>query len=608
MFKLYNQRFPLIVLFFLIALIYNHKAVAQSAEIKLANEYYENNELEKARSVYEKISKNESQLPAIYKNYLSTLKKLKDNEAAEKFIKRVMRYYPDINYQIDHYLIISEMQNGKSEKEFVAIINQIKGIPPQVEKAAEYLITNGRLDKAKEIYLTSRNFLKDRYLYTFNLAKLYHLLHEDNLMIDELLNFLKDNPYSIESVKNALQGLISDDKRFDELETALYSRIQKDPDEISYNELLLWLNIQKKKFGKAFMQAKAIDKRSKSYGGKMIEVGKIALENKDYDNAIKYFDYATTEYPNSPHYFMAKNLLISTKQEKVKNTYPVDRAAINSLISEYKDLIDKAGKNTTTVEAMRNMAMLYAFYVDKDSALTMLEEALKYTRPTDKSAAQIKMDMGDIYLLKNEPWESTLLYSQVEKMQKDEPMGYEAKLKNAKLAYYRGDFQLAQEHLNVLKLATSREIANDAMDLSIFIQDYLVFDSTGTALKEYSQVDLLLFQNKEDSALALLKKLEKEYHDNSIMDDIYFSEAKIYSKIGQYDKAIDAYESIRKNYAHDILGDDALYNEALLYEENIKDKEKAMKLYYTLMTEYTGSIYVADARKRYRVLRGDKVN
>jgi len=193
-------------------------------------------------------------------------------------------------------------------------------------------------------------------------------------------------------------------------------------------------------------------------------------------------------------------------------------------------------------------------------------------------------------------------------MQKDEPLGYEAKLRNAKLAYYRGEFQLAQEHLDVLKLATSREIANDAMDLSIFIQDNLAFDTSGEALREYSKVDLLLFQNKEDEALDLLKNLEKKYPEHSLTDDIYYSEAKIYKKTGQYEKAVEALEKIRKNYSEDVLGDDALYSEALIYQENIKDKEKAMQLYYILLTEYPGSIFSADTRKRYRLLRGDKVN
>ena len=49
-------------------------------------------------------------------------------------------------------------------------------------------------------------------------------------------------------------------------------------------------------------------------------------------------------------------------------------------------------------------------------------------------------------------------YSQVEKAQKDAPLGYEAKLRNARLSYFNGDFKLAEAHLDIFwKEATSRE-------------------------------------------------------------------------------------------------------------------------------------------------------
>jgi len=78
-------------------------------------------------------------------------------------------------------------------------------------------------------------------------------------------------------------------------------------------------------------------------------------------------------------------------------------------------------------------------------------------------------------MLKEEPWEATLLYSQVEKNQRDAPLGYEAKLRNAKLSYYKGEFRLAQEHLDILKQATTRENCNDAMDLSMRIKENTAF-------------------------------------------------------------------------------------------------------------------------------------
>jgi outer membrane protein assembly factor BamD (BamD/ComL family) len=216
--------------------------------------------------------------------------------------------------------------------------------------------------------------------------------------------------------------------------------------------------------------------------------------------------------------------------------------------------------------------------------------------------------MGDIYLLKNEPWEATLLYSQVEKSNKEQPIGYEAKLKNAKLSYYKGDFELAQSHLDILKLATSREIANDAMDLSLLIQDNLAMDTLGEAMKEYASAELLLFQNKDQEAMEKLEEIIKNYSKHSLIDEVLWQQSQIYIRSNQNEKAIQKLETIVSKYGFDILGDDAHFMMAKLIEEKIGDKDKAMELYQNHLTKYPGSIYSVEARKRFRQLRGDRVN
>src|SRR5690606_8145510 len=106
-----------------------------------------------------------------------------------------------------------------------------------------------------------------------------------------------------------------------------------------------------------------------------------------------------------------------------------------------------------------------------------LQLAIEISKNDKGFIDRCKLDMGDIYLLKGEPWEATLLYSQVEKSQKEELLGYEAKLRNARLHYYKGDFELSKDVLDILKQATSREIANDAGALSLLIMDNTGLDS-----------------------------------------------------------------------------------------------------------------------------------
>jgi tetratricopeptide (TPR) repeat protein len=196
----------------------------------------------------------------------------------------------------------------------------------------------------------------------------------------------------------------------------------------------------------------------------------------------------------------------------------------------------------------------------------------------------------------------------VEKSRKDSPTGYEAKLRSAKLSYYKGDFALAQQHLDVLKLATTREIANDAMQLSLLIKDNIGLDTTDMLLKEYADIELLLFQNKKMQALDSLNKMIQLYNGSSLTDEILWLQSTLYLEMGKFQKSIDLLNLIVEEYGEDIFGDDAFFRMAEIYDYQLKDIERSKNLYQEFLIRYPGSIYAAEARKRFRTLRGDYVN
>jgi len=58
-------------------------------------------------------------------------------------------------------------------------------------------------------------------------------------------------------------------------------------------------------------------------------------------------------------------------------------------------------------------------------------------------------------------------------------------------------------------------------------------------------------------------------------------------------------------YGEDILADDAFFLIGEIYERQLKDKPKGMEIYREFLNRFPGSVNAAEARKRYRVLRGD---
>ena len=617
--KLSNQpkstmKYVLTFVILLLTLPNIHVAVAQDTEkIALAQEYDDKGETEKARALYDELVKKKKNIPIIHNRYVHLLLNTGKIKEAQEYMKKVLKLYPDnILYQLDAGVVEKQLgDDDAADQYFNQVIADTQNDPFQVRIVAGHLIKNELLEQAIDAYQVGRKASKDQNLYALELANVYLRLNEKDQMVNEYLAYANEDPSRISYVKNILQNVLTEEEDLESLSALLLDRIQESPDNPLYSELLIWVNLQQKDFYGAFMQARAIDRRNKTEGDWVMQVAGIALENRDYKNALKMYEYVIEKYPRTMNYIMARRYKIKAREELVKNQFPIDQEEITKLIADYQTFIDESAQSVVTaneavLEAMRSQALLYAFYKgNMTSAIEILQKVAESPRASPELQAMVKLDMGDIYVLLNEPWESTLLYSQVEKANKEELVGYEAKLRNAKLSYYKGDFELAQSHLDVLKEATTREIANDAMSLSLLIQNNTALDTTSTAMKSYADAELLLFQNKPTEALAKLDSMLQIYEGHDLSDEIYWLEAKVNNRLGNFEQTIKKLEKVRELYPKDILGDDALFMMGTVYEEQLEDETKAMEIYTQFLKDYPGSIYVADVRKRFRNLRGD---
>ncbi|WP_448520689.1 tetratricopeptide repeat protein [Rhodoflexus sp.] len=578
-------------------------------DVDLANEYYSNGEFDKAATIYAQLVRNKQYVYEVHKNYLDALLKLQQLDEAEKYLRRQVKAYPTEGlFNVDFGVVLGLMgKREEANKHFESFINAIRKDDNQIKYAARYFINANLFDYAEQLYMMGRKNGNDKFIY--EMAFLYSLSGKIDKMIEEYMELLTEGERQLDYVQSVLQSRLRDEDAFAKMEGILVRYLQKYPDQIAYNEMMLWFYIQLKDFNKALVQAKAIDRRKKLEGMGLYDLGMIAIENKDFMSAIKIFEYMIERYPSGDLYPVARRMLIKSREEVVKNTFPVDMVKIRQLANEYARMLSEVGLRESTAEAARSMALLHAFYLDnKDTAITILERIA--TSPVMKTSliAQAKLDLGDIYLLKGEPWESTLLYAQVEKAEKNTNIGQQAKLRNARLSYFKGDFEFAKEYLDVLKEATSREIANDAMQLSLLIGDNLELDTAETTLREFAAIELLVFQNKFDDALARYDKMLLTYPGHSLTDEIYWAQANIYIKRGQFGQAIERLKKITEEYPDDILADDAFFTMGKIYEENLKDKQMAMQLYQDVLIKCKGSVFTTEARRRFRTLRGDNVN
>ena len=106
-------------------------------------------------------------------------------------------------------------------------------------------------------------------------------------------------------------------------------------------------------------------------------------------------------------------------------------------------------------------------------------------------------------------------------------------------------------------------------------------------------------------AEKLWNQIESEFPDHSLTDDILYLKARMYTQKHEYTRAAEMYQKILDNHLEEIRADNALFALAQLYETNLKDLEKAKSLYETLFIDFSNSTLAVEARKRFRILRGD---
>jgi len=193
----------------------------------------------------------------------------------------------------------------------------------------------------------------------------------------------------------------------------------------------------------------------------------------------------------------------------------------------------------------------------------------------------------------------------VEEDLKNDAIGNEAIFRVARASYFKGDFTWAQKQLKVLKSSASQLIANDALELFLLITDNTVEDSTQTALKKFARADFKLYQNKKQQALDEFKQIIATDKTESIQDVTLYRIGHIYEALGQYDLALQNYQVIIDKYKEGIYVDEALFFSAEIYNKKLQQPEKAKPLYEKMLFEHEDSIYFIEARKQFRILRGD---
>ena len=568
----------------------------------LADQYYANEEFDKALELYKKLYKKNKNLE-LYTQIIRTKIAIEEYDAAIKTTKSHFRGSNNPLYLIDQAILFDFLKNTKQKNKFFnLIIEKLSNYSEATLRMYATRLNNfGKremalmlLEKACSSSFSNLSFFEER-------LNLYIELNKVNSFIDLNLNKLIQDQSQKATIEQNFQ-LYLKESHLKTLKVKILHYLQRHPSNVAMAKLYIWYSIYIGDYKEALRQLKSIDKREKSSGRQLLEFGN--KMKQEQNNIIAKM--AFNEVINIGHrYYTLKaqkaiiNMDISgldSLSQKLRLSYS------ENIITRLDNYAKAVNKTEETQWSNLEKAKLLAFKLyEYDKAKELLNNTISDKQ--NNITADCKLLIGDIALFTGDPWEAILLYSQVESIFKGTSKGDEAKYKVAKASYYIGDFEWAQIQLNVLKGSSSKLISNDALELSGFILSNYALDSVTTPLEWFAKAQLSFYQEKINQGKSYLDSIKSFYADHPLMDDVFFQEAKLARKNKSFNTEIILLEKIIKEYSMDLLADKAIFRLAYLSESVLKNKEKAIDLYEKIILEYADSLLIAESRKHYNRLK-----
>ena len=568
----------------------------------LAKNYFEQGQFEKAVRIYEKLYQNSPHRLNYLTDLVKTYQQLEEFEKAQAALESKLsgpRVYPQLYVDLGYNYAL-QGNDSLAQSTYQRAISSIEEEPNYGYIVARSFEEYSLLEEAATVYERAMELQPDKN-YNIQLANIYGEQGKLEAMFLKLMDLIQSNPQYQSRAQRTFSMYITEDPASEAntiLRKTLLKASQENPS-VFYNQMLSWLFIQQQEFKKALIQEKAIYKRSEGETTRLFDLAYIAKSAEAYEEAREVVDFILDNSVGERTLLQAKQLDLQLDLATVTETdYEAVEEKFQALFATYGN-----GAETHLLQIDYNHFL--AFQTGKiEEAIANLKRTLK-ANMSPFQEARVKMELADILVFDERFNEALIYYTQIQKRVKNDVLAQEARFKVAKTSYYKGDFEWAQTQLDVLKKSASQLIANDAMQLSLMIRDNSLEDSTQTALKKFARADLLTLQNKNQAAIAAFENILTQHKGEKIEDEALLQQAHLYERIFQYDKAETNYQKIIAEYKEDILADDAYFFLAKLYQGPLNLPEQAKAMYEQLIYDFSDSIYFVEARKRFRLLRGD---
>ena len=559
-----------------------------------------------AAQVYLRLFNDES--PKNPATYLSLSRALYETQNFDRLGLVAEKYRIDsedpLGYIDQYWALVSKGKTKKADnlwKEIVAY--SASSTEVNCSRLMQRLIRYGAFHQAKHVFVqfapaiqTAPQNLVEQYL------ELYFLEDSMHKALTLSMEYLQERPSQVEDFTRFFDRQKSKDGFYNLFKQELFTYTSQHP-EVSFTlHVLIWLEQIHGNFGEAARFGLMLARRSSDFTPNLLTLAQDAFNNDALHQCLDLCDFVLTSDYVSAFGGKAAQLKLST-QKRLLEKGDNDAVDLNYLEKALLDLAknNEASPSIQTEAILEYCSIQIKYRQDINSTVAFLDSLIQSNSLKRKNLNRIKLLYGEALTMQGKPWKALIVYTQVDHDDGDGILGEEARFKKAELSYYEGEFEWAQAQLNILKGATSELIANNAIQLSVFITDNLGLDSNTDAMMGYAAIELLVAQHRLNEAITSLNAWEQVYDEHVLMDNALVMRAEIYEKQRNPEAAIRTYNRLLERFESSILCDNVHWALAELYQKR-EEHERVKEHCLAILTDFPDSRLVNSARELYRKL------
>ncbi len=483
---------------------------------------------------------------------------------------------------------------------------------------AEQALDNKQYKTAVDFLLRGRKAGNNELLFVNELARAYALQLQFDRAMEEYIRLLLNNPSSIAEVQRQILQFSTLPEGMAAALDAVKEATGDHPDDSTLRYLHAWLLMEKKDYASALRVYEEIDKRRPSEGAELLNFARRAFSEQAYGVAMQAFGEVAERYPggrNEPEalYYRVRSIeALNDERDSVdtpaalrpKTLYPTSEAVPSyaGAVTLYEEVVNKYPNHPVGLEAKYRIGLIkFNRFGDTDGALAILEPSADMRRQISGNQ-DANILIGDIYTAQGKLDKARAQYDRVLGLEPLTPVQKNAvAFRIAELSYFLGQFDDALKRLAPLAENSDADIANDALELSMFILENR--KSGDGPLAEYAKAALLERQKKYAEAAAILSSMIQRFASEPIVDRCFITLASLQRRSGQYEAARKTLADFLAGQPESILRDRGEFDLAELTFEEFHDSARAVELYEQLLRDFPNSLLAGRARQRIRSLR-----